>query len=465
MDAETPFRPPAPPRMRGGLDLIDFLRLLRENPLATWGDEHFEQPIIAGEGVLGRITVISDPAAIRHVLVDNAANYRKDDLQLRVLAPGLGRGLLTADGDDWRLQRRTLAPLFAPRTVASFIPDMNAAADRLVRRWRRTRPGRVVDLSLEMTRVTLDVLERTIFTRGPARDPDALGRAITRYFEAIGPLDPLDVLGLPDWLPRVGRLRARPAIRYFEEVVRELIEARRTLIASGEPAPRDLLTLLLKAADPDTGRGLSDLEVGANVVTFIGAGHETTANALAWSMYLLASAPGARERIEREVDAVLEEGGAGPAELERLVYTRAVIEEAMRLYPPVPFMSRSALAQDRIGSLKIPKGSLVTIAPFVLHRHKRLWQDPSAFDPDRFLPERRGAIDRFAYLPFGAGPRVCIGASFALQEATIVLAHAVRAARWDLVDGHAIRPVHRITLRPEGGVPVTLRPRAGALAR
>jgi cytochrome P450 len=230
-------------------------------------------------------------------------------------------------------------------------------------------------------------------------------------------------------------------------------------MASGEPAPHDLLTLLLEAADPETGRGLSDLEVRANIVTFIGAGHETTANALSWSMYLLSKAPRARERIEREVDDVLGRGPVGTEHLERLVYTRAVLEEAMRLYPPVPFMSRAALAEDRIGTLRIPKGSLVTIAPYVLHRHRRLWDAPDAFDPDRFLPDRRAGIDRFAYLPFGAGPRVCIGQAFALQEAMIVLAHAVRVARWDVDEGHDIRPVHRITLRPEGGLPVRLVPR------
>ena len=163
-----------------------------------------------------------------------------------------------------------------------------------------------------------------------------------------------------------------------------------------------------------------------------------------------------RERIEREVDEVM---GAGPLDAEslgRLVYTRAVIDEAMRLYPPAPFLSRTAVEDDQVGSVKIPKGSLVTIAPWVLHRHRRLWDEPDAFDPERFLPERRAAIDRFAYLPFGAGPRVCIGASFALQEATVVLAYAVRAARLDLVENHQVTPVHRITLRPEGGLPMRL---------
>jgi cytochrome P450 len=337
---------------------------------------------------------------------------------------------------------------------------MNAAAERLVRRWRRNRPGRVIDLSLEMTRVTLDVLERTIFTKGPARDPDALGRAITRYFEAIGPVDPLDLFGMPDWLPRIGRLKARPAIRFFEEVVGDLIETRRALIASGEPAPRDLLTLLLEAADPETGRGLSDVEVGANVVTFIGAGHETTANALTWSLYLLSQAHEARARVEAEVDAAMGEGPLTPEALPRLMFTKAVVEEAMRLYPPVPYMSRAALKDDRIGKLRIPKGSIVTIAPWVLHRHRRLWDEPDAFVPERFLPDRRESIDRYAYLPFGAGPRVCIGASFSLQEAVVVLANVAHAARFALVEGYAVMPIHRVTLRPGGGLPMRLKLRS-----
>ena len=453
---DTRFRPPAPVPLTTPPDMFDFLRAIRTNPLTTWMQDHFEHPIVAGDGVLGRVTVVSDPAAIRHILVENAANYRKDDLTRRVLAPGLGKGLFTTEGDEWRMQRRTLAPLFAPRTVAGFMPAMVASSERLVRRWRRRSQGRVVDAALEMTRVTLDVLERTIFTQGLSRDPDALGRAITRYFEAIAPIDPLDLFGFPDWVPRIGRIRARPAVRFFEEVVGELVDARRGLLARGETAPRDLLTLLLEAADPETGRGLSDAEVGANIVTFIGAGHETTANTLSWSLYLLSQAADVRERIEREVDEVM---GAGPLDAEslgRLVYTRAVIDEAMRLYPPAPFLSRTAVEDDQVGSVKIPKGSLVTIAPWVLHRHRRLWDEPDAFDPERFLPERRAAIDRFAYLPFGAGPRVCIGASFALQEATVVLAYAVRAARLDLVENHQVTPVHRITLRPEGGLPMRL---------
>ena len=456
-DTATPlFRPPAPAPMQRPPDLFDFLKGVRTNPLTTWTEEHFEAPIVAGEGVMGRITVVNDPAAIRHILVDNAANYRKDDLQRRVLAPGLGQGLLTVEGEEWKLQRRTLAPLFSPRHVGGFFSTMAEGAERLVRRWRRRSDGRTLDIANEMARVTLDILERTIFTHGLSRDPDALGRAITRYFEALGPVDPLDVFGLPDWLPRIGRLRARPALRFFDEVVGELIEARRALIHAGIEPPRDILTLLLEAADPETGEGLTDLEVRANIVTFIGAGHETTANALSWSLYLLSQAPEVRRRIEREADQVLDRRMIEPDHLSRLVFTRAVIDEAVRLYPPVPFMSRAAIRDDRIGGLKIPKGSMVAIAPWVLHRHRRLWDEPDSFDPDRFMPDRRGTIDRFAYLPFGAGPRVCIGASFALQEAVIVLASVVGAARLDLEEGHDVRPLHRVTLRPDGGLPMRL---------
>jgi cytochrome P450 len=206
--------------------------------------------------------------------------------------------------------------------------------------------------------------------------------------------------------------------------------------------------------------------VRTNIVTFIGAGHETTANALSWSLYLLSQDERARAHVEGEVDEVLGDGPIEPHHLERLVYTRAVIDEAIRLYPPAPYMSRTALEDDRIGDLEIPAGSMVVIAPYVLHRHRKLWDEPDAFRPERFLPENRKRIDRFAYLPFGAGPRVCIGASFSLQEAAIVLATIARSMRLDLIEGHEVAPVQRITLRPRGGLPMRLtqRVRKQALA-
>jgi cytochrome P450 len=453
--APVRFRPAVPKPLREQPGLFGFLKAARANPLTTWLDVHFEKPVVAADGALGRVTVVSDPALIRYLYVENAANYRKDDLQRRVLAPGLGNGLLTAEGEEWKLQRRTLAPIFSARHVLGFNGAMNAAGARIARRLAR-RDGTRIDVALEMTRVTLDVLERTIFTNGLASDPDALGRAITRFLESVGPIDPLDVFGVPGFVPRIGRLRARPALRFFAEVVDELIERRRALIAQGT-APADLLTLLLKAQDPETGKGLTDLEVKANIVTFIAAGHETTANALTWALYCLSQDPAAQARIEAEVDAV---PAGEDFDADALPYTKAVMEETMRLFPPVPFLSRQAIAEDRIGRIKIPKGSLVMVAPYVLHRHKTLWQEPGAFMPERFLPEARAAIPRFAYLPFGAGPRVCIGQSFSLQEAVVVLAHIARTARFTLADDHApVVPLHRVTLRPEHGLHMTVHPR------
>jgi len=457
--ASAGLRPPAPVPQKRPPDLFGFLAAARANPLTTWTKAHFEKPILYGKGVMGRVLVLNEPEAIRHVLLDNAGNYRKDDLQRRVLAPGLGEGLLTAEGDEWRLLRRTLAPLFSARNVTGFMPVMDDAAKRLVARLTRRLP-RERDMALEMTRVTLDVLERTIFTHGLDRDPDALSRAITRFFEAIGPIDPLDVLRMPDFLPRIGRLRARPAIRFFEEVVGELVTRRRALIESGADVPRDLLTLLLEARDPETGEPLDEISVQANIVTFIGAGHETTANALTWSLYLLARAPEWARAIRAEADAVLGDAPATPQALEQLVNTRAILEESMRLYPPVPFMSREALGPDRIAGIRVPKGTLVTIAPWVLHRHKTLWEEPDLFDPSRFLPENRAKIARFAYLPFGAGPRVCIGQSFSMQEAILILARVIRAVDIALAEGQEVTPLHRVTLRPDGPVRMHLKRRS-----
>ncbi|MFY9292217.1 MAG: cytochrome P450 [Methylorubrum rhodinum] len=444
-----PFRPKVPPPLTRPLGLFAFLKAVRENPIATWMQAHFEEFVVAGEGAMGRITVVSDPDLVRYLLVENGANYRKDDLQRRVLAPGLGNGLLTAEGDEWRLQRRTLAPIFSARHVAGFTAQMDKAGARVAKRLAR-RDGASIDVVLEMTRTTLDVLERTIFTQGLSGDPDALGRALTRLLESIGPIDPLDVFGVPGFVPRLGRLKARPALRYFAEVVDELLDRRKAALARGE-APHDLMTLLLAAQDPESGKGLSDLEVKANIVTFIAAGHETTANALTWALYCVSQDEGVRDRLEAEADAALGEDGA--MSLDRLPFAKAVMEETMRLFPPVPFLSRQALRDDRIGRVKIPRNSTVIIAPYVMQRHKRLWEAPDAFIPDRFLGERRDAVRRFSYLPFGAGPRICIGQSFSVQEATLVLAHVVRAVRLTLPPDHPpVTPLHRVTLRPKEGL-------------
>jgi cytochrome P450 len=407
---------------------------------------------------LGLAAVVSDPGAIRRVLSENAANYRKDGLQRRVLSPGLGDGLLTVEGEAWKVQRRTLAPMFTPKTVTGFASMMVDAGEALAARWKRQREGRVLDIQIEMGRLTMDVLGRTIFSDGIGSKPDEFMRVLSGYFQTIGQLDPVDLFDLPSFVPRLNQLKNRAAMGFFKEAVEAIITKRRAkLEAAPDAPPRDLLTLLLIASDPETQNHLSEQEVYANILTFIGAGHETTANALTWALYLLSLAPSWRERLADEADAAF----SGPVEdlAERLVQTRAVIEETMRLYPPVANLTREAIDADDLCGRRIRKGCLVMISPWVLHRHKLLWAHPDHFDPERFLPGAREKVDRFAYLPFGAGPRVCIGATFALQEASILLASVLRHFRLEHVASHEVVPVQRITLRPKDGMPMILRRR------
>ena len=451
--------PPHPIPRATPMGTIGFLNALRNNPLTIWTRAHYELPILTGRSLMGEVAVINDPQAIGQVFLDNAANYPKDKLQLRVLAPGLGRGLLTADGDEWKAQRRALAPLFTPRMVARFIPAMEAGADHLIERWQRQRDGRRVDVAHEMARVTLDVLERTIFTDGLGRGPDEFMAAVTAYFNTLGRIDPFDALGFPDWVPRFGKHKAAKTLAFFDAAVEAMIVKRQaSLTQDRSAAPRDLLTLLLEARDPQTGEGLRETTIRSNIITFIGAGHETTANALSWTLFLLSQSPEWMGRVREEIDG-LGEAAMDEARLGQLVQTRAVFEESMRLYPPAPTLTRDALEADELAGVRINKGARVIVSPWVVHRHKTLWRDPDAFDPTRFLPENRDSIHRFAYLPFGAGPRVCIGAAFATQEALIVLRALLRHFSFELPQGHVVTPYHRITLRPEGGLPMMVKAR------
>jgi len=449
LPAPEPYETP-PSRLR-------MLIGLRRNPIGTWSRIHYESPIVQGRGLLGDVTVVSVPDGVRHVLLDNAANYPKDDLQLRVLSPGLGNGLLTAEGEVWRRTRRTLAPLFTPRRIGGFVPQMRAGAERLARRVRR-RGGTSADMMEEMTRVTFDILSHTLFSGGVVGDADDVNRALQRFFSTQGRIDPLDIVGAPDWLPRIGRILARPSLRYFAEQIRAMLTQRRAMLAAGA-APDDILTALILAADPETGQGLSEAEIGANITTFIGAGHETTANTLTWALYLLSRAPDILERAEAEADALMLRADEIDDWAAAAPLLRAVAEETMRLYPAAATLSRKALAEDRLAGRVVPAGSLVLVSPWLLHRHRTLWQDPELFVPERFLPGARERVDRFAYLPFGAGPRICIGMGFALQEMVIVLAHLLHAARFSFAGDRPPEPVQRVTVKPDIGMPmrVTLR--------
>jgi cytochrome P450 len=340
---------------------------------------------------------------------------------------------------------------------------MTGAAEVLIERWAGLGEDATIEVGAEMAKVTLDVLERTIFSDGFGSDAEVIRIAMATYFNTIGKISPLDVLGVPDFVPRLSRTRIRSTLNFFESEVDRVISARRQILAKQpDEAPNDLLTHLLQAFDSET-EGITEGELRSNILTFIAAGHETTANTLSWAMFLLSQSLQWRQRIEDEVDR--EHIGGVNGLSDRLVETRAVIEEAIRLYPPIAAISRVALDGDDLGGEHVRRGSLIVISPYVLHRHRLLWERPDVFDPRRILGIDRSRIDRFAYLPFGVGPRKCIGSIFALQEATLVLATIVKNFSFELSPGHAVWPTLRVTLLPANGLPMRIRKRTTGCPR
>jgi cytochrome P450 len=453
--ASNLFIPPAPIPRKTPIGTFELIRTVYRNPLEIWGEPSFNEPWISVRS-LGVDTIIAnDPGLIRHVLIDDSANYVMSAIRQRILRPILRDGLLTAEGDVWKRSRKAMAPVFTPRHIFGFADAMLTVTNQFADDYE-TKLGAISDVSKDMTKLTYDILAATLFTN-QISGADDFSREVEHLFETMGRVDPLDLLGAPDWLPRFTQIRGRKSLAFFRNIVAKTMEARKTLLdQSPDAAPNDFLTLLLKTEGPD---GLSRAEIEDNIITFIGAGHETTARALGWTLYLLAKSPKDLAEVEAEIDSNWSMLGSPSGWLDKLPYTRAAFEEAMRLYPPAPSLNRSPVKDDQYKDLKLPKGANVLVMPWIIHRHRKYWENPDAFDPSRFHPGNRDKIDRFQYLPFGQGPRVCIGASFALQEAVICLAVLLKRFRFEPFAGHIPWPVQKLTTQPQDGLPmrITLR--------
>ena len=456
--AASTFRPWTPPRRTEKMSLPLFLWQSWRDPLQIWGEAHFRELYVDGASPLGRTLVVSDPAGVRHVLTDNAANYVKGDLQRRVLGPMLADGLLLTEGDQWRRARRIMAPLFTPAHTVRTVEAMDRVCRRRVENWGLSHHGaRVLNIDSEMSGLTFDILSATLFSDDLDGDAEGFEKALNHFLAVGARISPLDALKAPDWIPRLGRVAAGGDARFFKERVDALVARRRVRLEQGE-APDDLLTALLSARDEEgDGSGLSDHEVASNILTFILAGHETTARTLGWTLHLISRDKRVADILRAEADA----WDRGAASLRNLIWHRAVIEEAMRLFPPAPAMIRQAVADDEIGGHEVKAGQSILIAPWVIHRHEKLWDEPDAFRPERFLPETRKTIDRYAWLPFSGGPRICIGAAFAMQEAVIALAEILKAADVEAVTPVEPRPIHQVTLRSSRPMRLRLRARQG----
>jgi cytochrome P450 len=452
--ADTRARPLPPGH--DGHPLVGTLPEFRGDPLGFLLRTARAYGGVARLGIRRRtVLLVSDPAGIKRVLQDNADNYGRKTRSVAALRQTLGDGLLTITGDTWWRNRRLAQPAFHKQRLGGFASSMAADAGAFAARVaaRAAPPAAPFDLCPEMSRLTLAILGRCLFERDLTDAADAVGRAVDVVLHHT--IDRLQALvPLPTALPTRKNLRFRAATRTLDAVVQSLVEERRR--AGGDRA--DLLSMLLAARDEETGEGLSDRQLRDEVMTLLLAGHETTAMALSWTFYLLSMHPEARRRLEAELADVL--GGRAPAleDLPRLRYTRMVLEETMRLYPPAWVITRSAEGEDEIGGYRIPAGAIVLVSPFVTHHDPRLWEDPEGFDPERFDPDRAGAAPerpRYAYFPFGGGPHLCIGAGLAMMEATIILATVAQTVRLDLEPGRPVAVDPLVTLRPRPGVWVT----------
>ncbi len=441
-DRVLPVQVPLNQRVLGVLQTV---QTARRNLLELIPEIATRQPMVSGR-LVKRWHMVMDPGANRRIFKDALENYPKSDVTKLILGPAIGDSLFVAEGAHWRWQRRAAAPVFAARNVEALAPVMRTAALAACTRLAAQK-GQAVDLHQAMVTATFEVISDVTFSGDEGFDRAAVHRAIDAYIAQTARLSLLDVIGAPSWVPRPSRLVSAGAMRAMKRMADGAIHARRR--TGPRPVP-DLLDLLGEGADPETGRRMDTAELRDNLLTFIVAGHETTALTLAWALYLLAFDPAIQDRARTEAKAVLGERTADIADLPRLGFVRQIIDEALRLYPPAAFLSRTALAADTLCGREVRPGDTVMLPIYALHRNHLLWPDPHRFDPDRFADPK--AIDRYAYLPFGAGPRICIGASFALQEAVIILATVLARFRFSAIAGRQPKPVLILTLRPEGGV-------------
>jgi len=444
--AHEPIVPPAPIPPKGPLPLWKFVLQLSKSTIGIWGERAYEMKVFGGTR-FGRATLmVNDPEGIRHVAAGDVRGlYQKSITTRRLVRPAAGEGLVLAEGAEWRKQRKVLAPAFTPNNVNLFIPHFKAAAEALISDLGKSPRH---NLAFAFQETALDAACRALFSMpigGRGRRLAKLARAYVK-----GPGRPMiwDSLAPSEtFLAFLTPGRALFRRRWLKEV--RGIVAERRLQERQADEPSDLLDLLLEANDPDTGSGMTDEEIRDQVSTFIGAGFETTARVLFWTAYLLSLDKVEQTRLREEVAAFPPDKVKVLANLQKWPRLRAVLLESMRLYPPAPLYTRTAIAEDEVCGRKVEPGTLVMISPWLLHRHKLLWERPEAFIPDRFEGKAQDYLTNGSYIPFGAGPRICIGATFSLAEASLVLAMLLERFEIDLDDDRPITPVSIITTMPD----------------
>jgi len=446
--AETPVKVPL---VTEPLGIFQTLRNARRNVLEIIPELCTRQPIVSGKTAFVRWHMVMDPEALRRILKDNLDNYPKSDITKNLLRPAIGDSLFIAEGAHWRWQRRAAAPVFSHRNIAALTPIMSASAEAVC--MRLARAPDTPDMFDEMVQATFEVISNVTFSGSGSMDSESVHRSINAFIDQSARVSLFDVIGVPTWVPRLSRLFGGNPVAEMKAVADQAIERRRKNGAKQVP---DLLDLLMEGMDPETKKQMNSAELRDNLLTFIVAGHETTALTLAWALYLLAFDPVAQDRLRVEAQSVLLGQTGGRDHIGRLPYTEQVIKETLRLYPPASFVSRTAQGPDELCGREVRRKDTIMMPIYALHRNRLLWDDPDSFNPERFGPD--ASHDRYAWLPFIDGPRVCIGAHFAMVEAQIILATLVSRFRFERIAGVDPVPEMVLTLRPKGGVRLKVTP-------
>ncbi|HEY9218493.1 MAG TPA: cytochrome P450 [Phenylobacterium sp.] len=450
---ERRFRPACPERPEHPPSYFQILfGEHSRNAVVAWPKMAFELPHHSRRIGWFSYHTINDPDLIAQVLLEKPEVYTKPDVMRRLNNGFIDDSLFMSEGQAWRTQRRVMAPTFAPAHLGDFAPIFVGAAQATAERWAGA-PG-PFDVCTETTRTTFEVISRALFSGEHGLGSDEAAEHVANLLASV--LRPGAVLGGLGWLDQTRRTRKGRAAQAF------LVSRLTSFIAERQhdpDPPQDFVTRLLHAFAQDHAPQEAARLTLHNAILFLVAGHETTSHALAWSLYLLSEDAQAQAWASEEARAVLSEGGASMDQVGKLIYLRMVLEEAMRLYPPAPRIERQATQDDRLGDLAVKKGDLVGVWPWIVHRHKRLWDEPDLFNPENFSPEAKEGRRRFQYIPFGAGPRICIGAQFAMAEALLILAEWVARFEFAPEPGHVVEVACDLTLKPKGGLPLRIRER------
>ena len=400
------------------------------------------------------IMVFNHPRHVEHIFVSHFRNYRKGGPMWDSIRDLTGNGIVTSEGDFWRKQRRMMQPQFHRKRIAGLADLMVEAIDESLPHWdEMAEAGQAMDMALEFPRMTMQVIVKTMFgTAVSTAEADRVGDALTFALDYI--LQSLVTKSLPAWIPVPGRRRYQEAVAEIDEIVMAVIERRRQ---SSEPGD-DLLTMLLQLVDEETGEGMTNQQLRDEAVTLFLAGYETTATALMWLFNTLPGQPDVVAKLRQEIDQVLVGRTPTLTDLPKLSYTHMVLQESLRLYPPAWWLMRTAVEDDEIDGFHIPAGTLVMPMPYTVHRHPEIWDDPEAFIPERFAPDQVAKRHKFAWTPFGAGQRLCIGRDFALMEGQLILARILQRYRLEAVPGHEARKQLSTTLRSKDGIFIRLSP-------